>query len=233
MKKIFTIATLLSIAALGAVQTSLAADAKAELRQKFKDNVKTAENGDVVIADLPKVDMSKLKNTEMVGPLIMTFISYVDPDINFEELDKSIVAATGGKKPPVPISAIMAGIGKYLGRKNMQFQSVPFSGNNIVSRIEDGVPVIAWVASSDIYQKTFVPRTEKRAGVSKSEDWAKELRKLEQKKLPRGKTFSRCLILGCNKTTDEFLLAGVSETPVWMTAKEVKAVLLEAYVLRY
>jgi len=233
MKKLLILAALISSLTAGVVQTSFAADAKAELRQKFKDNIKTSENGDVCIATLPQVDLSKAKDTEMVGVLLMTFISYVDPNMDFDELDKSIKVATGGKKSPVPIVSIMAGIGKYLGRNNMQLQKIPFSGSGAIQRLDDGVPIIAWIVYSDIYQKQFLPRTEKRAGVAKAEDWAKELRKLEIKKLPKGKTFTKALVMGYNKTTEEYLVSGVSEKPIWMTEKELKGVMLEAYILRF
>ena len=210
-----------------------AAAAKAALKEKFKSNIEKKDNGDVFLKEFPNADFSKLKNAEKVGPVLLLFLSYVDTDIDFEALNKSISRETGDKKGAVPIKSIMAGIGRYLGRNNMQLQKVSVSGSGIEQKIDDGVPLIAWLSASDIYDKTMVPRTKKRMAAKNIDEWTKEMKKLEVKRMPRDRTFTRALITGYNKKSGEYLVLGVSEKPVWLTEKELKGCILEAYQLRF
>ncbi len=66
------------------------------------------------------------------------------------------------------------------------------------------------------------------------DDWSKALRKLEKKRInARGTMYSQALIMGFNKETDEYLIAGLSEKPIWITERELKNLLLNGFILRY
>ena len=229
-------ALLFNPAAFAAPDAKSGAAAKAALKQRFKDNVGTSPNGDVYLKSFPDADFSKLKNTELVGSALLVFLSYVDPDLDFAALDKAILRETGGKKGSVPIKNIMAGIGKYLGRYNMQLQKIAVSGSSVNSKIDDGAPVIVWLKmepADNIYDKIFLPRSAKRANFSDIDEWGRELRKSELKKFPQGRIFGRALIGGYNKKSGEYLVFGISKKPIWLTEKEVRGLMLEAYQLRY
>ena len=45
--------------------------------------------------------------------------------------------------------------------------------------------------------------------------------------------YSQALIMGFNKDTDEYLIAGLSEKSIWITERELKNLLLNGYILRY
>lgn len=45
--------------------------------------------------------------------------------------------------------------------------------------------------------------------------------------------YSQALIMGFNKDTDEYLIAGLSKKPIWITERELKNLLLNGYILRY
>ncbi len=208
------------------------AEAKAELKERLVKSIKKMDNGDVIIV-FPKFDLEKINAKDSISPLLKLFISYVDPDMDFANLDKSMKREIGKAKSGIPIVKIMAGISKGLSRNNMQLQKIGFSANNAILKLEEGVPLIAWVADTNVYKNELLPRSEKRANVKNMDDWKKELRKLELRKVERDKVFKDALIMGYNKKTDEFLLFDGKDKPVWATEKEIKKLLLEVYQLRY
>ncbi len=224
----FTFGTLAS----AAPEKKSAAEVKVALKERLKSGIKKETNGDVIVR-LPMVDIEKAKSYTFINPILTIFLSYIDPEMDFENLNKNLEREIGKKKDKVPISKIMSGISKGLARNNMQLQKMGFSEGNVIKKLDEGVPLIAWLTYSDIYEKKLLHRTEKRATVGNMVDWEKELRSAELRKIVKGRVFSYALIMGYNKESGEFLVFGLSKKPVWMTQKEVKQVLLEAYQLRY
>ena len=218
-----------------------AAKPRIDLKREFKTRVETNQFGDVFIARLPMPDSSKLKNTDVVGPSMLALISYIDKDLDFEKLDESLNKATGAvdkkgdRKDSVPIDGLIAGANRYLASKNMGLQKVGFTANNFRQRIEDGVPILCWLVVSGLYDGEFTARASERSSAKSPDDWSKSLRKLEKKKIAnsRGRLFSQALLLGFNKKTDEYLVAGCSKKPVWLTERELKNLMLNGYILRY
>lgn len=244
--KIKTIFTCLLFASLPfpglwAAGNADAAKLKADLKQEFKTRVETNQFGDVFINKLPMPDSSKLKNVDVVRPSMLVFISYVDKDLDFEKLDESMNKATGAvdkkgnRKSSVPIDGLIGGANRYLASKNMGLQKVGFTANNFRQRIEDGIPILCWMANSDLYQGDFTARLAERSSAKSPDEWSESLRKLEKKKIAgsRDRMFSSALLLGFNKRTDEYLVAGLSRKPVWITERELKNLLLNGYILRY
>lgn len=210
-------------------------ESKAELKARFKKNVETSDFGDAVIRNLPEPDASKVSADAHLGGAFLVFISYADPEFDFDALAKYMKKAIGKKKSDaVPIAAIMAGVDKGLARKNMAFQKMKFAGTTPAQKIADGLPIFCWLRESPAYRGAFKSRTDDRSAAGEADAWAKTLRKLELKKVPADKTMCLpALVLGYNKTTSEYLVAGASEKPVWITEKELKSLVSEAYVLRF
>ena len=202
-----------------------AAKPRIDLKREFKTRVETNQFGDVFIARLP----------------MLALISYIDKDLDFEKLDESLNKATGAvdkkgdRKDSVPIDGLIAGANRYLASKNMGLQKVGFTANNFRQRIEDGVPILCWLVVSGLYDGEFTARASERSSAKSPDDWSKSLRKLEKKKIAnsRGRLFSQALLLGFNKKTDEYLVAGCSKKPVWLTERELKNLMLNGYILRY
>lgn len=238
MKKLISALTLMSSLVFCCLPSAYSAPsqsgaaAKAALKEKFKNNVATLDNGDVILKGFPDADFSKLQGTDLVSDALLVFLTYVDSEIDFKALDKAILRETGGKKGSVPIKSIMQGVSKYLGRYNMQLQKVPVSGSGVSQKIDDGTPIIIYILADSLYGK-IADRTQKRRAAKSIDDWTKDLRKLEIKKFPKGHIFANAIIAGYNKKSGEYLVLGVSRKPVWMTEKEVRNLMLAAYQLRF
>ncbi len=233
MKKFLAILVWIFAAALSF--SSHAAEDKASLKARFEKNVTKAENGDVIISGFQKPE--NLKDPSDIGMAFVMCLAYIDPELDFDNLSDSINKAVGKKRTPNggrPIASIMDGISKYLGRKNMNLQQVRLSGVSAKQKLDAGLPIFCWTAVSPIYNGALKERSQKRADTSDIKTWAKDLRKLEQRKIKREKsTYTQCIIAGYNKASDEYRILGVSEIPIWITEKELKNLLLDAYIVRF
>ena len=136
----------------------------------------------------------------------------------------------------MPVDGIIAGVNKYLNTKGMGLQKVGFTPNNTRNRLSDGIPLLCWVAESDLYDNDLKERAAERKNAKSPEEWAKAVKKLEKKKIAvsRDRVFMQALVLGFNKKTNEYLIAGVSKDgPVWITERELKNVISSAFILRF
>lgn len=219
-----------------------AAKSKTDMKAEFKTRVTKNDFGDIFISKLPELpDKSKIKDLNVIGTTTMlVFISYVDNELDFGKLNDSMAKSSGAidkkgnRKSSVPIDGLIAGANKYLSSKNMGLQKVGYTANNFRQRLEDGVPILCWLAVSDLYEGDFTNRMAERKAAKSPDDWSKALRKLEKKKInARGTMYSQALIMGFNKETDEYLIAGLSEKPIWITERELKNLLLNGFILRY
>lgn len=211
-----------------------AEESKSELRERFRKNIDKAENGDVVIAGFRKPE--NLKDPEGIGMGLVVCLAYVDPEMDFDKLSDSISHAVGKSKKPdgsMPVALIIEGAKKYLARKNMSMQQVKFSGTAAQQKIEEGLPVLCWAADVQEYYGTLKERALKRKECSDIKEWTKDLRKLGHQKIKHGKMFTQCIVDGYNKISGEFRLRGVAEDPVWITEKELKDLVLNAYIIRF
>ena len=227
--KIFT-AGLLSIFFSASCLFAAGPDAgksKTDMKAEFKTRVTKNDFGDIFISKLPDLpDKSKVKDLNVIGTTMLVFISYVDNELDFDKLNDSMAKSSGAidkkgnRKSSVPIDGLIAGANKYLSSKNMGLQKVGYTANNFRQRLEDGVPILCWLAE--------------RKAAKSPDDWSKALRKLEKKRInARGTMYSQALIMGFNKETDEYLIAGLSEKPIWITERELKNLLLNGFILRY
>lgn len=211
------------------------AAAKAELKKLLKEGVKTEENGDVVITGLPPVTTMNIDRVREVGYVFFRLLIYVDPDLDVEKLGESIDKAAGNRRTPgggMYIKDIMSGIDKYFARRNLNLQKINFSGTAPRQKIDDGLPILCWISSNGDYEGHYVNRLEKRGEAKDMASWSKELRKLE-KKNKKGNSYMKALCIGYNKATGEYLFNGLAKEDIWMTEKEAKDAMLEAYVLRF
>ncbi len=241
---------LLSIIAAFAASACFAAPAadgakdksKSELKQEFKSRVETNDFGDTCIKKLPFPDEATMAKVRNLHITMLALVSYVDNELDFEKLAASVDKATGAvdkkgkRKELVSVDGIIAGVNKYLNTKGMGLQKVGFTPNNTRNRLSDGIPLLCWVAESDIYDNDLKERTAERKNAKSPEEWAKAVKKLEKKKIAvsRDRVFLQALVLGFNKKTNEYLLAGVSKDgPVWITERELKNVISNAFILRF
>lgn len=211
------------------------AAAKAELKKLLKEGVKTEKNGDVVITGLPPITRMNLDRVLEVGPVFFRMLIYVDPDLDIEKLGESIDKAAGKRRTPgggMYIKDIMDGIDKYFARRNLSLQKINFGGTAPRQKIEDGLPILCWIDSNGDYAGHYANRLKKRGEAKDMASWAKELRKLE-KKNKKGNSYTKALCIGYNKDTGEYLFSGLAKEDIWMTEKEAKDSMLEAYVLRF
>ena len=241
--KIFTVGLLsafFSISCLYAAGSS-GAQSKTDMKAEFKTRVTKNDFGDIFISKLPELpDKSKTKDLNVIGTTMLVFISYVDNELDFDKLNDSMAKSSGAidkkgnRKSSVPIDGLISGANKYLSSKNMGLQKVGYTANNFRQRLEDGVPILCWLAVSDLYEGDFTNRLAERKAAKSPDDWSKALRKLEKKRInARGTMYSQALVMGFNKETDEYLIAGLSEKPIWITERELKNLLLNGYILRY
>lgn len=241
--KIFTVGLLSAFFSISCLYAagSPAAQSKTDMKAEFKTRVTKNDFGDIFISKLPELPgKSKIKDLNVIGTTMLVFISYVDNELDFDKLNDSMAKSSGAidkkgnRKSSVPIDGLIAGANKYLSSKNMGLQKVGYTANNFRQRLEDGVPILCWLAVSDLYEGDFTNRMAERKAAKSPDDWSKALRKLEKKKInARGTMYSQALIMGFNKETDEYLIAGLSEKPIWITERELKNLLLNGFILRY
>lgn len=74
------------------------AAAKAALKEKFKNNVATLDNGDVVLKGFPDADFSKLQGTDLVSDALLVFLSYVGFRDRFQGSRQGDTARNGRQK---------------------------------------------------------------------------------------------------------------------------------------
>lgn len=212
------------------------AEAKKQLKEKFKSNVSVDQTlNDVVINNIP------VGKTPPAGrgvpPRFAAYIIYIDDKSDLDALSENIATAAGKRRSKgggTLLVDIITGANKYLGRSNMNLQEIKISGTNVSSRLDDGIPVFCWLAVNKFYKTDFTDRTKLRAQASNAADWNKQLRKLEKKKfMEKTSTYIDSIICGYNKATKEYMVIGPAPEPIWLTEKEINELISDAFVLRF
>lgn len=211
---------------------------KADLREIFKTRIEKNDFGDLAIVKFPEVDLKEIQSkSQALTQLMAMLLAYVDSDIDYVRLNKLMAKYSGADKNAsggLPIRGLMNGMNKYLANKSMGLSKTNFSAVNVRQKLEDGVPVFCWLATGAFYDRELTDRYKERKTFKSAEEWQKELRKQELKKLRKGRMVSDALCIGFNPATNEYLIIGVARNnPVWMTEREIKSVLTGAYILRY
>ena len=212
------------------------AEAKKQLKEKFKSNVSVDQTlNDVVINNIP------VGKTPPAGrgvlPRFAAYIIYIDEKSDLSEISESISNTAGkrrSRRGGTFLVDIIAGANKLLGRNNMNLQEIRVSGTNISSRIDDGIPIFCWLAVNKFYKTDFTDRTKLRAQAKNTADWNKQMRKLEKKNFKeKTSTYIDSIICGYNKATKEYMVIGPAPEPIWLTEKEINELISDAFVLRF
>ena len=160
------------------------AEAKKQLKEKFKSNVSVDQTlNDVVINNIPVGKTPPAGRG--VSPRFAAYIIYIDEKSDLSEISESISNTAGKRRSRsggTLLVDIIAGANKLLGRNNMNLREIRVSGTNISSRIDDGIPIFCWLAVNKFYKTDFTDRTKLRAQAKNTADWNKQMRKLEKKK---------------------------------------------------
>ena len=212
------------------------AEAKKQLKEKFKSNVSVDQTlNDVVINNIPVGKTPPAGRG--VSPRFAAYIIYIDEKSDLSEISESISNTAGKRRSRsggTLLVDIIAGANKLLGRNNMNLREIRVSGTNISSRIDDGIPIFCWLAVNKFYKTDFTDRTKLRAQAKNTADWNKQMRKLEKKNFKeKTSTYIDSIICGYNKATKEYMVIGPAPEPIWLTEKEINELISDAFVLRF
>ena len=212
------------------------AEAKKQLKEKFKSNVSVDQTlNDVVINNIPVGKTPPAGRG--VSPRFAAYIIYIDEKSDLSEISESISNTAGKRRSRsggTLLVDIIAGANKLLGRNNMNLREIRVSGTNISSRIDDGIPIFCWLAVNKFYKTDFTDRTKVRAQAKNTADWNKQMRKLEKKNFKeKTSTYIDSIICGYNKATKEYMVIGPAPEPIWLTEKEINELISDAFVLRF
>ncbi len=212
---------------------------KTELRNFFKERVKTEDNGDVLV-DIRNIKPIEFPKESSISFVEAMFLSYVDKNLDVKKLSEMIDKANSKKsasKGLITLDALFSSIAKYLAPKNMNLQKMSFSEGNIRQRLGDGLPILCIVASSDEYgaiASRNSERDEKFKDASQKKEWSSYVSKNAVKIKDKNKrVLTSAMLIGFNPDTDEYLVLGLNSEIFWMHAKEIKQVFHSAYALRF
>ncbi len=212
-------------AALCASAQDEGAESKADIKARLLANMEKKENGDVFIKAIPGVKVGDI-DASRVDPLLINYLSYVDKTVDPEKLMQSIDRAAKLKKGEQRVlysNEIFDGVVKYMATKNMNFQKVAVSVNNIAQRIDDGIPLFCWLKAHSEYRGEISQRTKERDACADIKEWSKNLKKSEIKNFAKGPNrVTKVMIVGYNQTTREYLIQGAADSRIWITEGEFK-----------
>ncbi len=200
---------------------------KKEIRESLLENVdKTAKNGDITI----KIPDSAPKGLESryLSPYLAILLTYVDPDMDFEKFSEKMNKGASNK-----IASIMAVSKAYLASKNIKLKMISFSANNVRMKLDEGLPLFAYVsADNPSYEKIALRTKDRPEEAEKMAEWTKILKKNEVKSFKKGRIWSDTMISGYNKQTGEYLMWYGAE-PIWLSEAELKKALNELYQVSF
>jgi len=224
--------------ALGSLMCSAQDDAKdatkrtkAEIKTALSEKVQRLDNGDVIIAPPPKPEVSLREISDIPFSLIY-LLCYVDENSDFQKFAKIINSkakrdADGSR----PIDSLMEGVSAYFATQNLNFAKLNFSANNVRQKIDNGLPVFGWFQASNFYETVILSRTKERPSEGDMKEWVTALRKSGVKDFPKTIYRDNGLIVGYNKTTNEYLVI-FPQAKVWLTENEMKKAINSLFQLR-
>lgn len=210
---------------------------KQKIKESIKENVAQNDFGDRVIKFVLGDISEKSSKAPNVENLILSLLFYIDPDTDTEKLNDFVSQSLGLKKgefldgKTYLVKDMMKGVDRYLASKNMNLRALNFSANNVRNKLDEGLPLYGRIKRSNEVGE-IVSRQTKRKEETKPEEWAKKLRKLENKKIQRKSSLvSAALVMGYNKETNEYLLFSEGKY-FWISENEFKTLFLNLYQLR-
>lgn len=167
-----------------------------------KANVKTDENGDVHIANIPMVDQGP-KGYCVPATMERILKYYNIPDVDMHKIAAACKTNVGGG---TTLNNVMNDFKKVCSTFKLKMAKVNgFTLNSISSMIDRGIPVCWTLFSTDAYMKRMVENSDKRTTANFAE-YAKTLK--DQPKIKREmKNAHLCLIIGYNKKSKEIAVS--------------------------
>ena len=198
----------------------------AERKEAMKALVETRPNGDVVIKRNPAVDNGLKSKAPRVPGYLMDLMLHIDPNMDFEKFNKSMVKFVGESGSRTG-SGVLNACDEYLGTINMRLKLVKFQPNNVRNRIDGGLPYFMIMSASNAYE-AIAERSKKRPETNDWKEWAKTQRKETVKSRGKVEFITWALLRGYNKQSGEYLVQ-VNGKDIWMLDSEIKLLMSSMY----
>lgn len=198
----------------------------AELRTLTRKNVITRENGDVIIKNIPMV--SQGPKGYCVPATFERYLRYMEIQADMYLLAMAGQTRIGGG---TYLSEIIEAVEGYLSSQNRSLKRMRTSIDirTIKKYIDDGLPAIWAMYSTQGYNAYASQRTIERHRVTDWSAWQKKLKK-EEREIQFGKvrnTAHACLITGYNKDSNEIAVSdswGPEFEERWISAEHAQQV---------
>lgn len=193
-----------------------------EIRARARGNVETRENGDVVVKNIPMVDQGP--KGYCVPATFERTMRYLGVPADMYLLAMAGETGIGGG---TSVGQLVDAISDDVRRKGRGFDR--FDGDveirKLAKYIDEGIPVMWTMYSTDEFNETATQRTEMRKSVDDWSDWAAQLEKeVKDKELqPNRDRAHVTLIVGYNKETGEIAFSdswGERYLERWVHAEE-------------
>ena len=199
----------------------------AELRARLAAQIERRPNGDVVIREIPMVDQGP--KGFCVPATMERMLRHLGIPADMYLLAMAANTRPGGGTTVNDVVYAVRDKVRRHGRRVVSFGGKP-DGQTVRQWVEQGIPVLWALNTSEAVDSHINRRTSERAGV---EDWAEWNSSLETAR--RGaRTMARgvaeghvCLIIGYNEETDEIAISdswGPGYAERWVTAEEAAAI---------
>ena len=198
----------------------------AELRRLTIENIITKANGDVLIGNIPMVDQGP--KGYCVPATFERYLRYMQIPADMYILAMAGQTQVGGG---TSLASIINAVDGYVGSQNRSMKEV--SGEikirTMKKYIDEGLPIIWTMFSSNDYNSFVNKRTIQRRSVNDWEAW-KDRSKTEARSINLRKDFMSahaCMIIGYNKATNEIAVSdswGPSYAERWVPVEQMEQV---------
>jgi len=210
---------------------------RAEKRDALSKKIGTLENGDIVI-ERPKIPKWDAEETAQINRTFLILLSYINPKTDIKKFAKALKSKAPDTTGYITsLKTVMPAVMSAFGTENINFTPITFTANTARTKIDSGIPLFAWFLKSDHYANELTERTHLRPLTGDMKDWSTRLRKTELKNMEfqssgRRATVVPAIIVGYNKSTDEYLVRFDEASEIWMTTDEIKKSANVIYNLR-
>ena len=198
----------------------------AELRTLTRKNVTTRKNGDIIIKNIPMVNQGP--KGYCVPATFERYLRYMQIQANMYLLAMAGQTRVGGG---TYLSEIIEAVEGYLSSQNRSLKRMQatIDVRTVQKYIDDGLPVIWAMYSTQDYNFYASQRTTKRYSVTDWDAWRETLKKEEREiQLEKVRNTSHaCLIIGYNEDTGEIAVSdswGPEYEERWISAEHARQV---------
>ena len=200
----------------------------AALRKIAKANITKRANGDIIINNIPMVNQGP--KGYCVPATFERYMRYMQIPADMYILAMAGQTGIGGGTSQ---KAMRQSVESYLASQSRRIKDInkSISIKNVQKYIDQGLPIIWWMYSTNAYNQYANARTNKRLEVTDWDDWEKKTLS-EARDLDLIKDYSTahaCLITGYNKSTNEIAVSdswGLRFNERWVAAEKADQVSL-------